>query len=881
MPGRHVVGQLSEHRASSVWLSIGLGLLVLAVALSIPAGAQQAEKRVALVIGNGAYLDSRLRNAVNDVRAMAAALKSLGFEVIARENVTQKQMQRAVAEFGRKVAGGGVGLFYYAGHGMQVGGKNYLIPVDATIESEADVRLETVDVDVVLDQTRDNRLNLVILDACRNNPFERRFRGGGRGLAVVEAPVGTMIAYATAPGRVANDGDGTNGLYTSELLKAMRTPGLKVEEVFKRVRAAVARQTRNEQVPWESSSLTGDFYFIPPADSSPALVPSLPAVTMVPRQEFGTLAVTSAVAGVEVSLDDRTLGRTQAGTDLVISNLPVGTYQVRAKREGYKAWERNVEVVASQRIEVAIDIEPLRPEPSAAVKADDATGQPGGTGKTLIMVLDYSDVRTLDPGRTFAFGGAFVGLNTYDTLVAHKSPREVNTFVPVLAIEWKISPDGKEYTFKLRPNVKHASGNPFTAEDVRFSLTRLKNLKGNPGWMMDPLKEVVVVDSLTVRTVLYESFGDWLPVLAGPNSVILDSKLAREHGASDSPTADKDDKAEDWLNQNSAGGGPFILKSWQKNNVIIMERNPNYWRGPAKLAKIEARDVPSPIAQKLQVERGDADVALNLTPDLTAAMRNNKNVKILLAQSFENMYMGMTVDPTLHPELAKKEVRQAIRHAVDRDGIIKLTNGRAVIGPAVFPIGVLGLETQAEADRLNPKYDLKLAKELLAKAGVPNGFQFPLKYGTGASPAGITYEAVAQKLQADLKKIGIEVQLIPLEFSAMLSQYRAKGEVAVISYNQPDYIGASDFVGQMVLHTWAPRLRWDDPKAKEMTRKADAEVDPKRRAAMYRQLLAYLVENGPYVNLVQGKAEVVVRANIEGYEYLPVAAARIYPVVKN
>jgi len=153
--------------------------------------------------------------------------------------------------------------------------------------------------------------------------------------------------------------------------------------------------------------------------------------------------------------------------------------------------------------------------------------------ETLIMALDQSDVRTLDPGREFEFGAAFVDLNVYDTLVAHKSPKELNTYLPILATEWKVSPDGKEYTFKLRPNVKFASGNPFTAEDVKFSLTRLKNLKGNPGWMMDPLKEVVVIDPMTVKTVLNESFADWFPVLSGPNAAILDSKLAKEHGVGD------------------------------------------------------------------------------------------------------------------------------------------------------------------------------------------------------------------------------------------------------------------------------------------------------------------------------------------------------------
>ena len=208
-------------------------------------------------------------------------------------------------------------------------------------------------------------------------------------------------------------------------------------------------------------------------------------------------------------------------------------------------------------------------------------------------------------------------------------------------------------------------------------------------------------------------------------------RLAKEHGASDAPTADKDDKAEEWLNQNSAGSGPFILRGWQKDNAITLERNPTYWKGPAKIAKVTARAVVSASTQKLMVENGDADVAVNITPDLVATMRSNQNVKILVGQSLDNMYMGVTTDPALHPAFAKKEVRQALRHAVDRAGLIKLASGRAVIGPTLFPIGVLGLETQADADKLNPKFDVNLAKELLAKAGYPNGFKFSLKYFTG------------------------------------------------------------------------------------------------------------------------------------------------------
>jgi hypothetical protein len=233
-----------------------------------PAAAQGApanpERRIALVIGNGAYPSAPLKNPINDARAMAAALRTLGFEVMARENASQKDMNRAVSEFDQRLAGGGVGLFYYAGHGVQVRGRNYLIPVDAEISSENSVRNESIDVDQILDviSSGKNALNLVILDACRNNPFERRFRAGAvGGLAQVEAPKGALIAYATAPGKVAADGDGANGLYTAELLRAIEQPGLRVEDVFKRVRARVAALTDDLQIPWEASSLVGDFYF--------------------------------------------------------------------------------------------------------------------------------------------------------------------------------------------------------------------------------------------------------------------------------------------------------------------------------------------------------------------------------------------------------------------------------------------------------------------------------------------------------------------------------------------------------------------------------------------------------------------------------------------
>ncbi len=242
------------------------------------AAPDQSERRTALVIGNAGYASGPLRNPINDARAMAKALGDLSFEVTLKENLDQKQMKREIQAFGEKLQKGGVGLFYYAGHGIQVNGHNYLLPVGAAIEHEKQVEYEAVDMGAVLSEMdyAHNRLNIVIMDACRDNPFARSFRSISQGLASVDAPTGTLVAYATAPGSVANDGQGDNGVYTGELIRAMVQPGLKIEDVFKQVRSAVREATGGRQVPWESSSLEGDFYFIAPLQQSPVQTASIP-----------------------------------------------------------------------------------------------------------------------------------------------------------------------------------------------------------------------------------------------------------------------------------------------------------------------------------------------------------------------------------------------------------------------------------------------------------------------------------------------------------------------------------------------------------------------------------------------------------------------------
>lgn len=225
------------------------------------------EKKLALIVGNASYTDgAALKNPIQDARAIDQALRSLGFETIVKENLSLSQLKKAIDDFGMRLHGYDVGLFYYAGHGIQLKGRNYLVPVDADLKIAQQIEYDCVAAERVLAfmESAKAKVNLMILDACRNNPFERSWTRSteGGGLAFMNAPSGSLIAYATSPGSVASDGEGDHGLYTSALLKHIHTPNITVEQFFKRVRIEVEDKTEKSQTPWESTSLKGDFYFL-------------------------------------------------------------------------------------------------------------------------------------------------------------------------------------------------------------------------------------------------------------------------------------------------------------------------------------------------------------------------------------------------------------------------------------------------------------------------------------------------------------------------------------------------------------------------------------------------------------------------------------------
>jgi peptide/nickel transport system substrate-binding protein len=309
-------------------------------------------------------------------------------------------------------------------------------------------------------------------------------------------------------------------------------------------------------------------------------------------------------------------------------------------------------------------------------------------GAQALVVGANFVVKSLDPARTVETTSNMVNHSIYDSLVTFDG-EDLTTPKPSLATDWTVSPDGKTYTFRLRRNVRFAGGNPMTSADVKWSFDRVRFVKSNPAFFLNSVEDILTPDPYTVVLKLKAPNPSLLPILSSSSLGVIDSKLVSQKGGDASPDAKDKDKAEPFLLAQSAGTGAYVLERYVPDQEIVLARNPNHWRGAPKLERIVIRNITEPAAQKLQLERGDLDIATGLDQDQMRALRSSPGVTAKASPAATTFYVLMNADPQIGGPFANPKVQQAVRYALDYEGILALAGPGAVrlagVIPVVFP----------------------------------------------------------------------------------------------------------------------------------------------------------------------------------------------------
>ena len=481
------------------------------------------------------------------------------------------------------------------------------------------------------------------------------------------------------------------------------------------------------------------------------------------------------------------------------------------------------------------------------------------------LVAGFSfDIKTLDPGRQLENGSSNVGHATYDSLVTFDG-EDLTTPKPSLATGWKISPDGKTYTFTLRRSVRFASGNPLTSADVKWSFDRVRYIKGNAAFLMDGVQDVVAPDPDTVVIQLDAPRPAILPILSSPVLGAVDSKVAMQNGGDASPDAKEKDKAEAYLNTHSAGSGPYMMESHTPNQEIVLVRNPTHWRGAPPISRVVIRNVQEPATEELLLKKGDLEIAWGIGPDEARSLRTAPGVTVKTTPALNLLYVIMNNNPQVGGPFSNPKVQQAVRYAIDYAGILALAGPGSVRLAGVIPTNLPGALPSGEA----VKTDLDRARQLLKEANAGD-LKGQLSFSTGRVFYGVEFGIVAEKVQQDLAKVGIQVALDGLPSSVALQKYRdAKNQLGVWAW-AADYPDVSDYLVFVPGRTVAKRAGWpsdSSPQAQELSQlaaKAETEVDNAKRAALYRQVNRKIAEIGPYVPLFQPVAPYAFRSTLKG-----------------
>ncbi|MEM7222260.1 MAG: ABC transporter substrate-binding protein [Pseudomonadota bacterium] len=484
----------------------------------------------------------------------------------------------------------------------------------------------------------------------------------------------------------------------------------------------------------------------------------------------------------------------------------------------------------------------------------------------LVMAKNIDDIISLDPAQVFEFTGGEVIANIYDRITMYE-PEDLTTLVGGVAESWAFSEDGKTITLTLRPGLSFHSGNPVTAEDVAWSLQRVVKLDQAPsfiltqfGWTPDNVDELVKAnDDGTVQVTITEDFSPNLvlnALSAGVGSVV-DKKTAMSH--------EKDgDLGHDWLKTNSAGSGAYQLRSWKANESVVLEANPSYRHGEPKMKRVVMRHVPEPAPQRLLLEKGDVDMARDLTADQIAGIQGKEGIVV---EAYPAGLLQYVATNDRHEILGNPKVAEALRYLIDYDGMADtFLKGTWKVHQAFWPSGMW-----ASLDDKPYKLDVAKAKTLLAEAGYPDGFEVTLD-AFNTSP----YQEMAQSVQDTMGRAGIKVTILPAEKKAVYTKHRARQHELILSGWSPDYAdphsNADAFASNpdnsdeaKLTGVLAWRNGWEMPDITAETAKARTELDLETRKNMYLDLQRKVQARGPFNIMFQQVNQVAKRDNVDGF----------------
>lgn len=505
------------------------------------------------------------------------------------------------------------------------------------------------------------------------------------------------------------------------------------------------------------------------------------------------------------------------------------------------------------------------------IVAASACGQTPSTSSSsnpLVIGQDISEIDSFDPAVMFAIPAYLTDGNIYETLVTYKNGN-YSQLAGDLATSWTRNTAGTVYTFTLRPGVKFSNGDSLTPQDVIFSFLRLENLNNNPAYLAAGIQSMKAIGQNKVQITLSAPDDSFLAALAATNFGVVDAKVVKSHGGTDAKDAPTVDKATSWLNTHSIGTGPYELSQYVPNQKVVLTANPYYWGTKPAISKVVIEAMPKSSSQLFAVKRGSIDVAMNLANSDFGQL--GSGVGVVSSPTFDLVYLGMTTKASQSVPLSKPAVRQAVRLAIDYNGILtNILHGGGLRPASVIPVGLVG-NSESQNAALAPQRNIAEAKSLLASAGYPNGFQATLLYPAGKTFDGVSFDAIAPVIQSDLAQAGIQVTLNPQEPSAGLAQYRA-GNVQLVLWNWgADYLDSNDFAQAFSTGgALAKRLGYNDASLATLVTEADSASTAAARGALYAQIEQVQLQSGPWAVLVQPKLRDAVNSAVAGITANPI-----------